>query len=170
MEKSRSNLHTITLTALFAALICGLTLFYIPLPAERGYIHFGDSLIYMAACFLPAPYAMLAGSIGGGLADFISGYPIWIIPTIIIKALITLPISSKTETILTKRNMLMLLLSGAISMTGYFLAEFLLFGNIGVSLYNILPSLIQSGGSAMIFIMVGKILDKMNFKKTVWRI
>ena len=41
-----------------------------------GYIHLGDALIYLAAVLLPAPYAMAAGAIGGGLADLLTA-PVW---------------------------------------------------------------------------------------------
>ena len=52
-----------------------------------GYIHFGDAIIYLTATLLPAPYAIAAAAIGGGLADLLTA-PMWILPTIIIKMLI----------------------------------------------------------------------------------
>ena len=53
-------------TALFAAMICLTTayLFHIPVGTAGGYIHLGDAFIYLAAAFLPTPYAMAAAGIG----------------------------------------------------------------------------------------------------------
>ena len=50
----------LTSTAL-AALICVTTayIFHIPFGVNGGYVHIGDSLIYLAAAFLPTPYACL---------------------------------------------------------------------------------------------------------------
>ena len=37
----------IALTAIFAALVAALTMVHLPLPSEAGYVHFGDSMIYL---------------------------------------------------------------------------------------------------------------------------
>ena len=68
---SHQKVSRLTSTALFAALICVTTayIFHIPFGVNGGYVHIGDSLIYLAAAFLPTPYAMFAGAIGGAMAD-----------------------------------------------------------------------------------------------------
>ena len=90
-----SKVRYLSITAVFAALITIMTayVFHIPVPIAGGYMHFGDSLIYLAAAVLPTPYAMLAAAIGGGLADLLTA-PMWALPTMVIKALITLPFSN----------------------------------------------------------------------------
>ncbi len=57
---SHQKVSRLTSTALFAALICVTTayIFHIPFGVNGGYVHIGDSLIYLAAAFLPTPYAM----------------------------------------------------------------------------------------------------------------
>ena len=83
---SHQKVSRLTSTALFAALICVTTayIFHIPFGVNGGYVHIGDSLIYLAAAFLPTPYAMFAGAIGGGLASILglagTGSGITIIP------------------------------------------------------------------------------------------
>ena len=59
---SHQKVSRLTSTALFAALICVTTayIFHIPFGVNGGYVHIGDSLIYLAAAFLPTPYAMFA--------------------------------------------------------------------------------------------------------------
>ena len=61
---TRQNLHRLVTAALFAAAITVVTayLLHIPIPTG-GYIHLGDTLIYLAACLLPVPYAAAAAAI-----------------------------------------------------------------------------------------------------------
>ena len=162
----KSRLNTTVLSAVFAALIFILT-FSIRIPVPLGYIHFGDSMIYLAACFLPAGYAMLSGAIGGGLADLASGFYLYIAFTVIIKALITLPFTSKSSHIMTKRNVFAIFISGIITVTGYCGADFILTGDLLKALNGTLSSLIQAAGSAVIFVFVGMALDKTGLKKRV---
>jgi len=71
----QERLRLLVLTGLFAGLICLFTAYicHIPMGANGGYLHFGDTLIYVAASLLPQPYALLAAAIGGGLADLPCG-------------------------------------------------------------------------------------------------
>lgn len=165
MDKKLKNL---TFTALLAAMITIFTAYicHIPVGSNGGYIHFGDSLIYIAACLLPWPYAMAAAAIGGGLADILTA-PIWAPATIIIKALISIPFTNKSSKIVTAGNVISTIIAFVISATGYAIAEAVITQtNILVVLPVSVPgSVIQSGGSAIIFIILGLILDKMGFKK-----
>ena len=78
--------------AVFAALIAVMTA-YIKFNTgiNDGYLHFGDSMIYLAACILPLPYAMAAAAIGGFCADILAGAAAWAPFTAVIKALNVLP-------------------------------------------------------------------------------
>ncbi len=78
--KERNKLHLLIMSALFAAAIAVMTayLLHIPIPTG-GYIHVGDALIYLAACLLPAPYAVGAAMVGAGLADLLTA-PMWVVP------------------------------------------------------------------------------------------
>ncbi|MDO4364444.1 MAG: ECF transporter S component, partial [Clostridia bacterium] len=89
MEKTSKNnkVKRICITGLMAALICVATAFIkMPTGINSGYLHFGDSMIYLAGCLL-GPWASLAAAIGGALADVISGAPQWAPATAIIKAI-----------------------------------------------------------------------------------
>ena len=89
-QKSTTNVKLIAVTAMFAALVTVTTAF-IKIPTPLGYSHAGDSMIYLGASILPAPFGIIAASIGGALADLLSGYAHWAIPTAIIKAFNALP-------------------------------------------------------------------------------
>jgi uncharacterized repeat protein (TIGR04002 family) len=168
MKKTDSRIYNITLTGIFAALITIFTAYigHIPVGAHGGYVHFGDGLIYLTAAILPAPYAMAAGAIGGGLADLLTA-PAWAIATIIIKALLVLPFTNKGSTILNKRNYIAPIIAYLISHTGYFIAEAVMFGIKTALLSGLTGGLVQSGGSMVFFILLGQALDKINFKSKV---
>lgn len=153
-------------TAIFAALIAIMTAYicHIPDPITGGYIHLGDSLIYLAAALLPRPYAMAAGAIGASIADLLTA-PMWTLPTFFIKMLITLPFTKKGNKIISIRNVIAPLIAYLISGTGYFLVSLLIFQHDVVFLTSFLGSAVQSLGSGVIFIIVGLALDRTNFKK-----
>ena len=85
------SVKQITLAALFAALVTvATTVVKIPTGINDGYLHFGDSMIYLAGCLL-GPIAALSAAIGGALADILSGVPTWAPATAIIKACNAVP-------------------------------------------------------------------------------
>ncbi|MDY2738495.1 MAG: TIGR04002 family protein [Acidaminococcus sp.] len=160
-----TRLRLLTLTGIFAALICLFTAYicHIPVGPNGGYLHFGDTFIYVAASLLPQPYALLAGAIGGGLADLLTA-PMWAPATIIIKMLITLPFTSKAPTLLCRRNKIAPFLSWIISTIGYYLAEGLIFGSKTALLTSIIGSALQSGGSLIFYGLIVSVLDKSGVK------
>lgn len=161
----RHSYKQLTASAMFAAMIALTTayLFHIPMGANGGYLHFGDAFIYLGASLLPMPYACAAASVGGGLADFISGAPIWILPTMLIKPLTAVWFTNKGK-FLCRRNVFALFLAGMISNLGYYLAEVVLTGNWIAPLATQWGGLIQSGGSALVFVVIAIALDRANIK------
>lgn len=172
---SYSNVKTITFTAMFAALVTVSTAF-IKVPTAFGYCHPGDSMVYLSACILPGPYGIIASAIGGALADLISGYPQWIIPTFIIKALNALPFvilryflrkKNKDTRIINFGSILMLIPTTLITVFGYFAGNWLLY-DFGGAVAELATWYIQPGVGAVIFIAVGLGLDALKFKSNVF--
>ena len=62
---SNQRIRLLTSTPIVAAMITVMTAYicHVPVGANGGYIHFGDSLIYIAATLLPTPYALAAAAI-----------------------------------------------------------------------------------------------------------
>ena len=168
MKKTVFNL---CITALFAAMIAVMTFIHIPAPMTNGgYLHLGDTFVYLAACFLPFPYAMLAAAVGGGFADGLSGAVMWIIPTIIIKSLMTLSLSSKSKRIITKRNIFAVIPGAILTVGGYYLAEVVIYScGWTVPLASVPFNVIQAVGSAMLFIVIGFALDKARIKDIIFK-
>jgi uncharacterized repeat protein (TIGR04002 family) len=167
----KNKLQILIFTALFAALIAALTFVRLPFPVGNGgYLHLGDSMIYLAACLLPAPCAAVAAAIGGGLADVLGGAAIWAPATIVIKACMALMFSAKRNKIFTGRNALALLPASLINGAGYLLYEGALFGNwAAIAIPSVTGSLIQSGGSAMLFVLLALALDRLKVRRKMWQ-
>lgn len=166
MERSKRSEHLryLVLTAIFSAMVYVLTSF-VRIPTHQGYIHVGDGMIYLAAAMLPWPYAMLTGAIGAGMSDYLAGYPLWVLPTIIIKALTVLAFSRNKLTLVNKRNIFGLIPAAGICIGGYYLAAVLLYGSWAAALVDIPTNAIQCAASAALFIFLGASLDKMSFKE-----
>lgn len=72
--------------AMFTALAAVLTMFP-HFPTATGYVHFGDSVIYIAAAFFGPLAGAIVGGVGHALADLMSGYPVYIPITFAVKAI-----------------------------------------------------------------------------------
>ncbi len=167
---SHQKMLYLTTTALFAALVCITTayIFHIPTGSNGGYVHVGDAIIYLAASVLPAPYAMLAAGIGGAMADLLTA-PVWAPATFIIKMLNVIPFTWKKDKILGTRNLIALVLSGFITFFGYFIAEGILFGTWAALIPSLLTGWVQPLGSAIIYLILGTALDRINFKNRLFQ-
>ena len=170
--KKKESLFRKTYTAGFSAIILFSTMLVkFSTGLGEGYIHFGDCFIYISACVLPFPYCLIAGALGGALADILGGYAIWAIPTAIIKILIALPFAlvcrnNESNKILNKRTVLMPVISGAITILGYFVAECILYSVASATL-SIIGNSIQAVASGILFYIVATALDKINFKRRI---
>lgn len=170
--KKKESLFRKTYTAVFSAIILLSTmLIKFSTGLGEGYIHFGDCFIYLSACVLPLPYCLIAGALGGALADILGSYAIWTIPTAIIKMLIALPFAitcknNKSNKILNKKTALMPVVSGIITILGYFFAECILYSVASATL-SLIGNTIQAVASGVLFYIVATALDKINFKRRI---
>lgn len=160
--RNSRSIKTYVFTAVFAALIC-LAITVIPsIPTANGYIHIGDSVIYLGACILPFPFGLAAASIGGALADLTKGYAAYVLPTAIIKPLnaACFCMAAKADRIIIGRSIAASVLSGLVTIVGYYITEVILYGNPVAQLACLLPNAVQAGASCVIFILIGLALDK----------
>ncbi len=76
------------LTGLMMALITVATMIVqIPIPFTNGYIHLGDSMIFLAVLILGWRHGAIAAAVGSALGDLIPGYMHWVLWTFCIKGL-----------------------------------------------------------------------------------
>ncbi len=174
---NNKKIYRMVLTALCAALIVVFTAFVkIPTGINEGYIHLGDTFIYLSACLLPMPYALVCAAIGGALADILAGAAVWAPFTAIIKALNVIPFAliytlkatKNPQKIVNKGTVALPVVSGLITVFGYLLAESILY-NFPSALTSIPFNVVQAIGSAILFYLVGATLDKMNFKNRFFK-
>ncbi|MEG1721164.1 MAG: TIGR04002 family protein [Pseudoflavonifractor sp.] len=161
----QKQLRLLVLSALFAAAITIVTAYvlHVPLPTG-GYVHLGDALIYLAACLLPAPYAIGAAIVGAGLADLLTA-PLWVIPTILVKALVVLPFTGRQEKILCRRNLMGVAAAGLISPVAYGIAACVLLGGWAAFLPQFVGTLVQAVGSSLVFLPLAAALDRVGLTK-----
>lgn len=177
-------LRQIILASLLAAMTTVLT-YYIKIPTINGYIHVGDSAIYIAACLLPTPLAMLTGALGGMFADLLGGYTMYALPTFIIKALLAVAFTSTAKKIVNKRNALATGIGAIITVVGYYIAEVVIvamtnasdFAQFKAEFFSVVPwsasvatfpgNIVQAVASAIIFFILGTALDKSNVKQKI---
>ena len=83
-----SKTKQLCLSAIMAALTFVVTRF-IQIPIPLGYFNVGNSVILLFCLIVDSPYGIIAASLGSALADLTS-YPVYTLPTLIIKALMPL--------------------------------------------------------------------------------
>lgn len=74
----------LVLTALLTAVVF-LATFVPHIPIPLGYAHLGDAAIFLFALLAPRRSTLFAACIGSALADFMGGFALWIVPTLVIK-------------------------------------------------------------------------------------
>lgn len=156
--KTNHTTRLICQTAAFAAIIYVFTAL-LHVPTHTGYTHVGDGFLFLAACMLPTPYAAVAGAVGAGLADLLSGYAIWLPGTLIIKSVTALYFSHTAKRIICPRNLLGLIPAWITCVGGYYLYEVLITGNWVAPLAGIPGYLTQSALSTVVFLVLGGALE-----------
>lgn len=168
MEKNRENekLHNMVYAGLFAALTALFTA-TLHIPFGNGYIHCGDAVIYLAAAALPAPYAVGAAAIGGMTADLLSGYPMYALPTFLIKGLLALTFSLiGGRRPVDGRRIAALVLCGLLSVAGYWITAVILYGGWAAQFIGTAPgNLIQAAGSAAVYAAAAAALERVQNRK-----
>ena len=176
-EKNSERIRLIALSGMFAAMITVMTTF-IRIPASHnGYTHSGDSMIYLAAMVLPAPFAAAASSVGGFMADILAGAPEWAFATAIIKAINTLPFIAvryylkklgRDNRIISPYSIAMLIPTSLVTIVGYYIAEGLMFGFEASLVTTLITGWLQPTAGAAVFILVGGALDGIGFKSKIY--
>lgn len=141
----------IIFSAMMAAVIAVATLLIrIPVSSSGAYINAGDAFIYIGAYVLGGWYSALAAGIGSMIADIIAGAGIYIVPTLVIKAVMGLVCSviiGKNSSKL--RFLFASVIGGAIMVIGYGVFEWIVFGG-AAALVTLVGNLIQWAGGVII--------------------
>ena len=79
------HVRQLTLTALFTAMSCVVTMTVMLPSPTGGYINPGDAVVLLGAFLLGPKKGALAGGIGSALADLLAGYTLYVPATLAIK-------------------------------------------------------------------------------------
>jgi len=155
-----SNVLSISIIGIFAALICILTMIIsIPIPATQGFINIGDAGVMFTGLIFGPFVGSISGGIGSALADIFLGYTIYAPATLIIKGLegFFIGIISNPKRNYIKfnyRDVLAVVVGGLIMVFGYFIYEIILWG-LTIALYEvILNGIIQFGITGLISLLL----------------
>lgn len=157
--------NSLTFVALLIALVVVATMVItIPVPGTEGFIHLGDSMIFLVAVFFGKRKGAIAGGLGSALADLLLGYTHWVLPTLLIKGImgygIGLIAEQQSSKLFSPRNVAALVFGALWMVTGYFFAGAALKGSFLIALGSVPANLIQGFGGAALFVPLGAALKK----------
>ena len=130
------------------------------IPTAIGYVNLGDAVILIAS-YVIGPAAFFPAAIGSAVADLIAGYPMYIIPTFVIKGLMGL-----VAGIIMKhpdhhphiaKRIIAGVLAELIMVSGYFAAEIFLY-DFAAATASIPFNLIQAAAALVIAVPVTYLL------------
>ncbi len=167
----RHTIRHLTFSAMIAALTAVTTayLFHIHMTifGGQGCVHLGDTVIYLGASLLPPWYACVSAALGGSLADLLCGSAVWAPWSFVIKALVALCFTAKGDKILAKRNYFAIVGACLITVICYYIAEAFIYGNWVTPVHSIIGNVTQGVASAVLYIVIGLIFDKIHLKKQI---
>jgi uncharacterized membrane protein len=140
-----------------ALVMVGTLIIQIPTPTE-GYIHIGDSMVYLCGILLGPVLGSLAAAIGSAAADLISGYTIYAPATFLIKgveALVTgacfYAVKKKSDSLwrITAASLCGICLGGLLMVSGYLAYETFLYG-FPTAVLSMVANITQAAGGGLL--------------------
>ena len=164
-ENSIGQVQFLTITALFIALTYVFTAFVnvrLPITANGGLIHLGNVPLFICAILFGKKSGALAGGIGMGLFDLLSGWTAWAPFTFIIVGLMGFSVGAITEK---KKGfgwkVIAILVACVIKIAGYYIAEGIIYGNWITPASSIPGNLLQVGVAAVVVLIISGQLQKL---------
>ncbi|BEP29696.1 ECF transporter S component [Helicovermis profundi] len=165
----------IVLAGVMAAMVTiGTMLIHVPTPT-KGYIHIGDSLVYLAGILLGPVLGSLAAGLGSMISDLLLGYAVYAVPTFIIKALDAFVVGylylklSKNKTSVTEKSfsyIISFVAGGAVMVLGYLAFETFLYGFIPATA-GVVSNTIQAIGGGILGYPLLIALEKTDLRKYI---
>lgn len=172
---TKFSVRQLVAAGLMAALVVvGTMLIQVPTPG-KGYIHIGDSMVYLCGILLGPFLGGLAAAVGSTLADLMSGFGIYAPATFVIKGLdaflagyIYRSLSGNKSDPLRKAGVFSgaVLAGGAIMAGGYLLYESFLYG-FPPALLNVTFNITQAVGGGVLAAPVLAVLEKMGICRSL---
>lgn len=142
-NENENKVMTIVMTGLMMCLIMVATMFIkVPVPFTQGYVHLGDSMIFLAVLVLGKKNGSIAAGIGSALGDIIGGYAFWAPWTLVIKFLMAFIMGAFVEHMEKKgkhntgtpgiavMEIFGMIIAGLEMVAGYYIASAVMYGNL----------------------------------------
>ena len=160
---STEQVRFLTVTAIGIALVYVFTWLInirLPFAPQGGLIHLGNVPLFIFAILFGKKTGAIAGGVGMGLFDLLSGWTAWAPFTLIIVGIMGFVMGWMTEHKKTyPRIILAMIIVSAIKIVGYYLAEVILYGNWMAPITSVPGNLVQMGvGSVIVLVVIGPIL------------
>lgn len=155
------QIKNMTLTGLGMAVVFVATMF-IKIPnALDGYFNLGDGCILLFSSLLSPFSAFLVGGVGSAMADLAGGYAHYFIPTLIVKGIEALFVSSLIKKY-PSRRLVIYILAAIWMVFGYFMVKWYLKGSIEIALLGIIENVFQSGIGVVIAMLLYPLISKLH--------
>lgn len=159
MKKENALVQISLMTIMSALVTVGTLIIRIPNPMG-GYFNVGDVMIFVCALTFNPIIGGVAGGVGSAIADII-GFPVFAIPTLIIKGLEGLLASLITNKKNVFRDMLAVVVAGSEMIIGYFLVElYALQWGLGLALAEVPGNIAQIVIGGLVGIPVALVLRR----------
>ncbi len=165
---SNTKLRRLVNSSLMAALVVvGTMVIRIP-TFTRGYIHVGDSVVYLCGIFLGPLYGGVAAGLGSFLADVLAGYVVYAPVSLLIKffdamvvGFIYLRLTKKHPSTLKKLAVfsLAVFFGGLIMVLGYLIFESALYG-FPTAVLGVVPNIVQAVIGGILFAPILFLLER----------
>ena len=165
-DQELSSVQFLTITAVFVALTYIFTAFInvkLPIAANGGLIHLGNVPLFIGAILFGKKTGAIAGGIGMGLFDLLSGWTLWAPFTLIIVGIMGFTVGKITEDHKhqnMKWYMIAIAAACVIKVVGYYIAEVIIYGNPLAPVSSIPGNLVQIGTAAVIVLICVEQLRK----------
>ncbi len=136
------------------------------IPIPLGYAHLGDGAIFLAVFFAGRRAGIFAGAFGSALADLAGGFPVWILPTLIIKAVMAeiffrVAMDGREVSSLHTTRAILGMIAACLFMTaGYALSGAFLYDSVSLGLASVPGLLVKSGINIAAAALAGSALGR----------
>jgi len=129
----------------------------IPIPPTRGYLNFGEIMVFTSALLFGRFVGGLAGGIGLSIADIVTGYGYFAPYTLLIKGLEGFVAGAIRDGKSTRRDVLGWFVGAVAMVSGYFLAEAYVMGfGVPAALVEVPSNIIQVASGAIVAIPLAR--------------
>jgi len=163
---SSEKVMNLVLMGLMTCLVIVTTMFIkIPIPMTQGYVHLGDSMIFLAVLILGKKNGSIAAGVGSAMGDILGGYAVWAPWTLVIKFIMAWILGIFAERFGKKGEIVGMVIAGAEMTAGYYVASSILYGSWIVTLADIPWNIGQFAVGMVLALMLSAALNKTPAKK-----